>query len=188
MLRYIIKFILIIFSLSVFAQNQKENHSAYFSAGYLAGGQVMHRTAIFKSGFNADFAALKNVSANFQVGPGLGLIYLNDERFLPIFFMLNTKFNDDDSGLFCSFKLGYSLSLIHKYEQHISYEYRGGIFAEPMFGYSFLLNNQHKSRINLGFKAISQNLILSYINPENSRKYSERMTYILLGINVSFIF
>ncbi len=180
--------IIIIFSIIIsLAQESRHPTSTLIQGNFVLGGKVTHKTMVYRSGINLDFAVLKRIKPQLQVGAGSGVVILEDEIFIPFYAIIKTNFKEILPSYYLTFKIGYSYGNNYKVNSYTYYNYSGGLIIEPGFGYQFQLTETTK--FNAGIKAISQLGILNYksdVYPEDL--YKERLRFLLVGLNFGFEF
>lgn len=172
-------FIGVCLMINSFAQSNEIFIFPSVHAGYVAGGPVFHKTAVFRSGLNLDASLMGYLENDMRIGGGFGLIMLEDELFIPIFAQVKYLFAEDAPSWYLGFKLGYAFGHNNKFNSLPDYKYRGGIFIEPRAGYQF--DVREIFMLNAGFKIMGQFASLSYTSPVTSSNYSEKLSFVLLG-------
>lgn len=165
---------------------QKDRLTLLFNSAYIAGGKVTHKTMMFNNGLSVDFAAAKNINNQLSVGLGSGIIYMGNEFFIPAFAIVKTKINNETPSFFFTFKLGYSYGYNTRFDALLNHYFKGGLFIEPGFGYTFDLGEYYV--FNSGVKIISQFAELSVRNQPPEDFYKEILTFFMLGLYIGFEF
>lgn len=187
MKKNILILILIFFIFSCFSQTKNENRvGTSVNSAYILGGKITHKTMVFRSGINFDFDVNKKIFNQLSLGIGTGAIFLEDEIFIPFYTVIKIPFKENLPAYFFSFKLGYSYGQNYKINPYIYYDYKGGLFINPSFGYQIQMNELIK--FNVAVKIINQFGMLKYVNEYNNKSYSERIRLLLLGFNFGFEF
>ncbi len=164
---------------NAFAQSGETFIFPSINAGYVAGGPVFHKTAVFRNGLNIDASLTGLLENDIIIGGGVGLVLLEEEIFIPIFAQGKYLFAGDAPSWYVGFKLGYAFGHNTKFNSLPDYKYRGGVYIEPRVGYQFDIGENYM--FNTGFKIIGQFASLSYNSPATNNNYSEKLRYVLLG-------
>ncbi len=178
--------LLILLSTYAFAQEKEYYFSPEINISYVIGGKVSPETIVLRSGLNADFSFLTTLNSGHKIGGGIGLIYLQDELFIPIFASFKDTFSEDLPTWFYSINLGYPYAYNRQFNSYKDYKFIGLAYLEPGIGYQ--INISENVKFNAGFKLIGQLAKLSYIDEQNSIDYDEFLPFVLLGFNFGLVF
>ncbi len=165
---------------------QRDRLTLLFNAAYIAGGKVTHKTMMFNNGLSMDFAATKIINDQLSAGLGSGLIYTGNEFFIPAFAVVKTNIKNETPSFFLTFKLGYSYGYNTRFDALLNHNFKGGLFIEPGFGYTFVFEEFYV--FNSGLKIVSQFGELSIRNEPPEDFYKEILTFVMLGLYIGIEF
>lgn len=183
---YIILLFLLTYSMKAQDVVDKWKFKPSFSLGLLNGGRATSSTFYFKSGIGgyAHFNLL-NEASSFRPSVSVGVERLNEEVLMPIGLEYSIRFKDKGNSGFIAISGGYALSFHETYEVFEGYEYYGGAFFNPGWGYEWWLKSG--SRLFISTRYRHQFMKAEY-HEEGVDKYTDRFSYMMLQLTTGIIF
>lgn len=125
-----------------------------FLLGYQVGGQGENRNFVTKNGPGLQLSLQYQLNARLSTGVGLGYVQLEEERFIPIFAVLQAKFRAEANSPYVKFRIGGAPAFNASIEQLESYDFDGGLYFTAGWGYQFGLGQKLALffEINLAFQ------------------------------------
>lgn len=176
---------LYLISINCFTQTDS-SMQVFVNTSYVMGGQMTHKTIVFRSGFNGEAGMIKNLSDMFCVGAGIGVIFLENEFFLPTYAKISLNRKNVMPTMKYYFKIGYGFSGNYKINPFENYKYSGGLYMEPGLTYNIRINENISA--NAGFKAISQFGLLKYKSENIGQEFTEKLRFLLIGFSFGMQF
>lgn len=156
------------------------------SVGMLTGGRASSSTFYFRGGVGAYFS-LQLKKENQKIFPALKLGFerLSEETLLPIGLYYNVLFSEKENSGFLTVGGGYALSFNETYENLSGYEYYGGAFFNPGWGYKWMLKSGSDLFVTVKYR---HQFLRTEFNAPNLPEVTERFQYMMLQLTTGIIF
>lgn len=156
------------------------------STGFLTGGRATSSTFYFRGGIGA-YAQFNWISAESPIYPSLsiGVEKLTEETLLPLGLEYAIRFSTQPNTGFLMIGGGYAFSFHESYENIPGYEYYGGVFFNPGWGFKWLLKNGSELFVNARYR---HQFLKAEFEADGVSEYTERFQYMLLQLTTGIIF
>lgn len=156
------------------------------SFGFLNGGRASSSTFYFKSGIGgyAHFMLI-NQESSFRPSVSIGAERLDEEVLMPIGLEYAIRFKETGNSGYLAISGGYAFSFHETYEIFEGYEYYGGAFFNPGWGYEWVLKNNSKLYVNTRYR---HQFMRSEYHENGEDKFTDRFTYMMLQLTTGIIF
>ncbi len=156
------------------------------SLGFLNGGRASSSTFYFKSGIGAyAHFMLINEESSFRPSFSIGAERLDEEVLMPIGIEYAIRFKESGNSGYLAISGGYALSFHETYEIFEGYEYYGGAFFNPGWGYEWILKNRSKLYVNTRYR---HQFMRSEYHENGEDKFTDRFAYMMLQLTSGIIF
>jgi hypothetical protein len=171
-----------------FAQESEEKAilKPSLSIGLLNGGQATTTKFYFKSGFGA-YVSIGLKQDNSWISPifHIGVEKIDTETLLPIGLEYNIRFKPTQNSGFMSFSGGYAFAFNPEFEDIDGYEYKGGLFFNPGWGYIWKLNNKSEFLTSVRYR---HQFLSAEFYKQGIEKYTETFQYMFLQLTAGINF
>lgn len=179
---------LLLFTSSLLAQEAEDTwkFKPSLSVGLLNGGRASSSTFYFKSGIGgyAQFNLI-NKTSSFRPSVSVGVERLNEEVLMPIGLEYAIRFKDNGNSGFIAISGGYALSFHETYEVFEGYEYYGGAYFNPGWGYEWWLKNDARLFITTRYR---HQFMKAEFHEEGIDTFTDRFSYMMLQLTTGIIF
>lgn len=156
------------------------------SVGMLTGGRASSSTFYFRGGVGGYFSLqLKKENQKIFPALNLGVERLSEETLLPIGLCYNVLFSENENSGFLTVGGGYALSFNENYENVSGYEYYGGAFFNPGWGYKWSLTSGSDLFVTVKYR---HQFLRTEFNAPNVPEVTERFQYMMLQLTTGIIF
>ncbi len=149
--------------------------------GLTVGGQLTNENFVYKSGFLVQYTADMQASSRVYYGLGTGLEKFNDETFIPLFASFKGMLKKKDNTSFLAAQLGYAIGSSRKFNQYTNYDFNGGMFFSPGYGYRFSVGDAFSVLCSIHYK--HQFAKIRYENFDR-KTYKESLNYDLISFRI----
>ena len=157
-----------------------------FSIGLLNGGQASTTKFYFKSGFGAYFSiGLKQDDSWISPILHIGVEKIETETLLPLGLEYNIRFKPSQNSGFMSFSGGYAFAFNPEFEDIDGYEYKGGLFFNPGWGYTWKLSNKSEFFTSVRYR---HQFLSAEFYKQGVEKYTETFQYMFLQLTAGINF
>lgn len=155
------------------------------TASLLNGGQATSSTFYFKSGFGA-YVSFRYQPENAMIYPALftGVERLSEEILLPVGFEYHIRLKEKLPAGFLSLSGGYAFGFNNQFEEIDGYEYYGGVFFNPGWGYSWPLSEQKKLEFVLRYR---HQFLRTEFYKDGLEQYTNNYQYMMLQLSVGIL-
>lgn len=156
------------------------------SVGFLNGGRASSSTFYFKSGIGgyAHFMLI-NEENSFRPAISIGAERLDEEVLMPIGVEYAIRFKETGNSGYLAISGGYAFSFHETYEIFEGYEYYGGPYFNPGWGFEWVLKNNSRLYVNTRYR---HQFMRSEYHENGEDKFTDRFTYMMLQLTTGIIF
>lgn len=188
MYRLLLAFIANLLVLSVFGQESRSGSAIRpgVSISLLNGGQATSSTFYFKSGFGA-YVSFRYQPQEALIFPALftGVERVGDETLLPVGFEYHVRLKQNLPAGFLSLSGGYAFGFNNQFEEIDGYEYYGGVFFNPGWGYAWSISQQNKLEVSIRYR---HQFLRTEFYKDGLEDYTNNYQYMMLQLSAGIHF
>lgn len=156
------------------------------TASLLNGGQATSSTFYFKSGFGA-YVSFRYQPENAMIYPALftGVERLSEEILLPVGFEYHIRLKEKLPAGFLSLSGGYAFGFNNQFEEIDGYEYYGGVFFNPGWGYAWPLNEKNRLEVAIRYR---HQFLRTEFYKDGLEQYTNNYEYMMLQLSAGIHF
>lgn len=156
------------------------------STGLLTGGRASSSTFYFRGGVGGYFSLqLKRPDQLIYPSFTIGVEKLTEETLVPVGAAYTVLFSDRPYSGYLIVGGGYALSFHEAFENISGYEYYGGAFFNPGWGYRWLLKSGSELFVQTRYR---HQFLRAEYEVEGVEQYTERFQYMMLQLTTGLIF
>ncbi len=157
---------------------------ARLEGGFIMGGQVFNDNLIYNPGANFQYSYSLKSGEKAGFGLGAGLLYFDEEAFIPFYFDFIGLFNKNQNTLFLTFQAGYSFGWSARYKNFEDYSFDGGIYFSAGLGRKFKFSERFSPYISLAYKHQFASLTYEANSIDN---YYEKLNYDMVVLSIGIM-
>lgn len=188
MYRLLLTCISMLLALSFWAQESQSGSliRPSITASLLNGGQATSSTFYFKSGFGA-YVSFRYQPENTLIYPALfaGVERISEEILLPVGFEYHIHLKETLPAGFLSLSGGYAFGFNNEFEDIDGYEYYGGVFFNPGWGYAWALSNQKRLEVAIRYR---HQFLRTEFYKDGLEQYTNNYEYMMLQLSAGILF
>lgn len=129
-----------------------ENRSieGFAELGYVAGGQINRDNFVYRSGLVPSFGLQKSLHKKVAIGLSASLLYLDDERFIPISLQIILSPSGKKNGNKLFLRTGFSNGSAVSSSNFVPKSFSGGVYFSSGYLYRFDLSDSKSMGIKIG--------------------------------------
>lgn len=157
------------------------------SVGFMNGGRATTSNFYFKSGISAHFTAFINTT-NPKITPGFsfGVEQLDKETLLPAGVEYQILLSENSNTGFVTIGGGYAFAAKNEeYQNQDGFDYQGGAFFNPGWGYRWKLKNSDALFVTIKYK---HQFMKTEFHSQGIDVFTDRYNYMLLHFSTGIIF
>lgn len=157
------------------------------SVGFMNGGRATTSNFYFKSGLSANVTAFIN-TVNPKITPGfsIGIERLDSETLIPAGLEYQVLLSDKSNTGFLTIGGGYAFAAKNEeYEKTDGFDYQGGAFFNPGWGFRWSLNGGDHLFVAIKYK---HQFMKTEFHSQGMDVFTDRYNYMLLHFTTGIIF
>lgn len=180
-------FLVVLFYFAFSASGNSQVVRPSLSVGFMNGGRATTSNFYFKSGISALFTAFINTT-NPKITPGFsfGIERLDKETLLPAGIEYQILLSEKPYTGFITIGGGYAFAAKNEeYENADGFDYQGGAFFNPGWGYRWTLANSDVLFVTIKYK---HQFMKTEFHSQGMDVFTDRYNYMLLHFSTGIIF
>jgi hypothetical protein len=176
-----------VFVLMLVASSTSQVVRPSLSVGFMNGGRATTSNFYFKSGLSASVTAFIN-TVNPKITPGfsIGVERLDSETLIPLGLEYQVLLSDKTHTGFLTIGGGYAFAAKNEeYENADGFDYQGGAFFNPGWGYRWSLNSGDHLFVAIKYK---HQFMKTEFHSQGKDVFTDRYNYMLLHFTTGIIF
>ncbi len=118
--------------------------------GYTAGGQINRDNFVYRSGLAPSFGLQKAIHKKVAIGLSASLLYLHDERFIPISLQIILSPSGKKNGNKLFFRTGFATGSAVSSNNFVLKSFSGGVYFSSGYLYRFDLSDSKGMGVKIG--------------------------------------
>lgn len=166
-------------------EDEKITFHPEVQAGIIMGGEISDGRFIHKSGKLLELIANFRFSNRVYYGFGGGVEVFKEETFIPVYVHFKGMLNKTSSTSFITAQIGYAAAENKSIYSFTNYQYSGGIFFSPGWGYRLNVKDKYSLMLGINFKHQFANI---KYKTDYGKEFKEVLSFNLISFRLGVFF